>query len=148
MMKALRSMCGWTMPSPARFAIDRTHRCAVRRSRRCPSAPEEDRPLSAFADGEVDGPGRPGHERDGRGLVALPDDAQHSVAALEGEVLDVGRAGLAHPQAVEAEQDRQRSMGVVVSLSGEQERPELRAVEATRLVLVHLWAMHVLGRVR
>lgn len=37
-MNALRSTCGWTTPSPALCAIERTHRCAVRRSRRCPSA--------------------------------------------------------------------------------------------------------------
>ena len=37
MMNAARSMWGWTWPSPARLPIDRTQRCAVRRSSRCPS---------------------------------------------------------------------------------------------------------------
>jgi hypothetical protein len=52
----------------------------------------QDRPRRPLADGQVDGPGRPGHQRDHGGLVALADDAQGPVASLEAEVLDVGRA--------------------------------------------------------
>ena len=37
MMNAARSMCGWTSPRPAYLPIDRTQRCAVRRSSRAPS---------------------------------------------------------------------------------------------------------------
>jgi hypothetical protein len=37
MMNPTRSMCGWTVPRLARLPIERTHRCAVRRSKRCPS---------------------------------------------------------------------------------------------------------------
>ena len=37
MMNAALSMCGWTGPMPARLAIERTQRWAVRRSRRPPS---------------------------------------------------------------------------------------------------------------
>jgi hypothetical protein len=58
-------------------------------------AAPEDRPFVAFADGPVDRSRGSGDERDGGGLVALADDAQCAVAALEAEVLDVGGAGLA-----------------------------------------------------
>lgn len=37
MMNAARSMCGCTAPIPARLAVERTHRWAVRRSSRLPS---------------------------------------------------------------------------------------------------------------
>ena len=106
-------MWGCTDPSPARLAIGRTHRCAVRRSRRWPSRRAQDRPLAAFTDGEVDGAGGAWHERDDRGLVAFADDAQGAVSAFEAEVLDVRRAGFADPQAVQPQQHRQR--GVVWS---------------------------------
>jgi hypothetical protein len=46
----------------------------------------------AFADGEVDGSCCPWDERDGRGLVALAEDAQRAMAAFDAEVLDVGGA--------------------------------------------------------
>jgi hypothetical protein len=53
----------------------------------------------ALANGEVDRAGGSWHERDGRRLVALADDPQRPMAPLEPEVLDVGGACLAHPQA-------------------------------------------------
>ena len=56
----------------------------------------QDRPVVVFADVEVDGAGRSWDERDRRGRVALADDPQGSAASFEPEVLDVGRAGVAH----------------------------------------------------
>ncbi len=57
----------------------------------------QDRAFVAFADGEVDGARRAGDERDSCGLVALADDAQRSMATLQAQVFDVGRAGFTHP---------------------------------------------------
>ena len=58
---------------------------------------EQDRSRGAFADREVDGAGGARHERDRGGLVALADDAQRAMTALDAEVLDVGAACLADP---------------------------------------------------
>ena len=54
----------------------------------------KDRPFAALADGEIDGSRRPRDERDGGGLVALAEDAQRAMAAFDGEVLDIGGAGV------------------------------------------------------
>jgi hypothetical protein len=59
------------------------------------------RPL---ADGQVDGRRRRRHQRDHGELVALAGAAQGSVAPLETEVLDVGRARLTNAQAVETQE--------------------------------------------
>ena len=91
---------------------------------------EQDRTRCPLADGQVDGAGRPRHQRDHGGLVALADDAQDAVAPLEAKVLDVGQARLTHPQAVEAQEHGQGGVGLVDSLGREQEPPELGAVEA------------------
>ena len=63
----------------------------------------QDRPLASLSEREVDGPCYPRHKRDHGRLVALSDDAQGSMPSVEGEVLGVGRTGLAHPQSVESE---------------------------------------------
>jgi hypothetical protein len=108
---------------------------------------EQDRTGRAFADGQVDCPRRPGYERDHGRLVALADDAKGSVAPLETEVLDVGRARLADPQAVEAQEHGESGVGVVDPLGFEQEPSELGAVEAAGVVGVDLGSADVLGRV-
>ena len=73
---------------------------------------EEDRSFAAFADGEVDGPGGAGRERDGDDLAALAQDGQGAVAALEAEAFDVGAGRFGDPQPVEGEQaDRARGRG-------------------------------------
>ena len=61
----------------------------------------------ALSDGEIDGAGCARHERDHRGLVALAEDREGPVSALDGEVLDVRSARFGHPQAVETEQHSQ-----------------------------------------
>jgi len=50
------------------------------------------------------GAGGAWNERDAGWLVALPENLQGAVPPLEAEVLDVGAAGLADPQAVQAQQ--------------------------------------------
>lgn len=56
-----------------------------------------------FIDGEVDGEGGAGNERDGGWLAALGQDPQNAVPSLESEVLDIGGAGFAHSQPIESE---------------------------------------------
>jgi hypothetical protein len=58
---------------------------------------EQDGARRPLADGQVDGAGRPRHQRDDRRFAALADDAQDAVAPLETEVLDVGPARLGDP---------------------------------------------------
>jgi hypothetical protein len=69
---------------------------------------DQDRAAQSLADGQIDRASRARHQRDQRGLVALADDAQNPMPALEGHVLDIGAAGLTDPQTVQPEQHRQR----------------------------------------
>jgi hypothetical protein len=55
---------------------------------------DEDGAVGALADGEIDGAGCAGHERDGGRPVALADDVQRSVPAAHAQVVDIGGAGL------------------------------------------------------
>jgi hypothetical protein len=55
---------------------------------------QQDWAVVAFADGEVDRACGAWYEWDHGGLVALADDSQRPVAALERKVLDVGRTCL------------------------------------------------------
>jgi hypothetical protein len=107
----------------------------------------KDWPVVAFTDGQVDRAGGPGHERHGGGLVALAHDPERAVAALDGEVLDVGGTGLADPQPVQPEQHGQRGVSPVVLLGGEQEHAELGAIQATSLRCWGLGSAYVLGGV-
>jgi hypothetical protein len=58
----------------------------------------EDRPVAAFADRQIDGPGRPGRHGDDYDLAALTHNGERAVAALEPEVSDVGAGGFEDPQ--------------------------------------------------
>jgi hypothetical protein len=89
-------MSGWTLPSPARRPIEWTQTVGGAAVEALAVTASQDRPVVVFADVEVDGAGRSRDERDRRGLVALADDPQGSVASFEPEVLDVGGAGFAH----------------------------------------------------
>lgn len=116
---------------PARRATRRTIRPAAWRSLEALATnAEEDRTLHPLADGEVDGPGRARSERDGRHLSALAPDPQRTVAPLEADVLDVGTQGLGDPQPVESEQRDESVVARGAEASGDEERPELVAVES------------------
>ena len=54
------------------------------------------------------------------GLLLLPMMRSVRCPALEAEVLDVGRARLADPQAVQSEQHGESGMGLVDPLGSEQ----------------------------
>ena len=96
-----------------------------------PVASAQDRPLAPLAHGQVDGTGGAGHQRDDRGLVPLPDDAQRTVTALDTEVLEVGGTRFADSQPVECQQHRQRGVVVVVALGREEEDSQLRPLQTT-----------------
>jgi hypothetical protein len=91
-------------------------------------AAEQDRAFVAFTNGEVDRAASARNERDHCGLVALADNPQCAVAALERKVLDVRRTCLGHAQAVEAEQHSERGVSAVVAFGGEQEAAEFTAI--------------------
>ena len=63
----------------------------------------------------------------------LSGDVQVPVRVLEREIVDVGRAGFRHAHAVQAEQDGERGVGVVVVLGGEQEPGQLASVHTSSL---------------
>jgi hypothetical protein len=69
-----------------------------------PVGGREHRPADAFADGQVDRPGRARRQRDGDDLAALAGDRQGPVAPFQGQVLDVGTGGLGDPQSVVSSQ--------------------------------------------
>ena len=76
-----------------------------------PVCGEEERPVLAFAGGQVDRPGGARGERDGDDLAALAGDGQGPVAALQAQVLDISAGGLRDPQPVQREQRDQRMLG-------------------------------------
>ena len=112
-----------------------------------PVVAQQDRPAGALADGQVEGAGGAGHDGHHGRLVALADDPQRPVTTLDGEVFDVGGAGFAHPQSVEAEQHGQGSVGGVHLLGREQERAQLAPIEAAGLGRMDLGTADVLRRV-
>ena len=101
-----------------------------------PVGGQEDRPVAAFADGQVDRPGGARRERDGDDLAALAGDHQGAVAAFEAEGLDVGADGFGDPQPVERQQRDQRVLGGRAEPGGDQQRADLVAVQADRVRLV------------
>ena len=98
---------------------------------------DEQRPLGALADGQVDRPGGTRGERDGDDLAALAGDDQSPVAAFQAEVLDVRAGGLRYPQPVEREEGDQCVLAGRAEPGGDQERAELVAVQrgGVRLVI-------------
>ena len=147
MMKAARSHVGVNGAEgcPLGDRADPPVRCAAVKSLAVSAA--QDRPGGPLADGKVDRACGAGHDGDDGGLVALPDDPEGAVSSFEPEVLDVGGAGLAHPEAVQAQEDGEGGVGVVEALGGEQERSKLGAVEAASVVGVDLGVPDVLGGV-
>ena len=107
----------------------------------------QDWSLVTLTHDQIDRARRSGNEGNGGGLVALAEDRQRAMPALEGQVLDVGPAGFGDSEAVQAEQHRQRGMVPIEAFGGEQERAELGAVHATTLVRLHLGPPHILRRV-
>ena len=145
MMNAPRSMCGWTCPRPARFAdrSDPPVRSAPIESGTVAS--HQDWLVTAFADGQVNGPGGSRDERDHRRLVALTGDPKGPVTAVEAKIINVGVACLADPEPVQAEQDCQSSMLTVDTFGREQEPSKFGAVEPVALGGMNFGSADVLG---
>ena len=97
---------------------------------------QEDRPLAAFADRQVDRPGGARRERDGDDLAALAGDHQGAVPAFEAQGLDVGAGRLGDAQPVEGQQGDQRVLGRLPEPGRDQQRAELVAVQAGGVRLV------------
>jgi hypothetical protein len=70
----------------------------------CPVGCDEDRPVAAFADRQVDGPRRPRCERHGHDLAAFAQDGDRAVPSLEPQVFDVSADGFGDPEPVEGGQ--------------------------------------------
>ncbi len=106
--------------------MDAPKRCAVRRSRRCPSRRRRIGPLVRFVDRQING--SPCGAPTGSGpACCLPDRVKRPMPSLETQVLDVGGACLRYPQPVQPEQHRQRGMIPIETLRGEQECAKLAA---------------------
>lgn len=111
-------------------------------------AAAQDRTLAALADGEIDRPRRARHQRNGGWLVAFPKDPQDSMAAPDAKILGVGGTRLGDPKAVQPEQHRQRCVIVVIAFGGEEESPQLGAIQAATLGRVNLGPADILRGVR
>jgi hypothetical protein len=110
MMKAERSMWGWI----AQFGplANGAHPAVGRASVEALSVvAAQDRALGALTDGQVDGPGHPGDQRDQSWFVSLADDVKSPVPPIDAKILDVGSTGLAHPEAVEAQKNPLACLG-------------------------------------
>ena len=97
---------------------------------------DEDRAAGTFADGQVDGAGRARCQRDGDGLAALAHDGERPMSSLDAEGLDVGSDRFGHPQPVERQQGDQGVLGGGTEPGGDEERPDLVAVQADGVGLV------------
>ncbi len=91
---------------------------------------DEDRPLAAFADGQVDRPGGARGERDDGFLAALSGNGQGLVTAFVAEGFDVGAGGLGHPQPVQREQGDQRVLGGGAEPGSDEQGSDFVAVQA------------------
>ena len=108
-MNACRSVCGPTgLVIPPRIATRRTTPRGAVPVQPLPVRAEEDRPIHAFADGQVDRPGCAGCERDGDDLAALAGDDKRPVPALDAQVLDVRASCFGDPQPIERQHGDQR----------------------------------------
>jgi len=97
---------------------------------------QEDRPVAALADGQVDRPRRAWRQRDGDDLAAFAGDDQRPVAALDTQRLDVGTGGLGDPQPIEGQQCYERVLGGVAQAGGDQQRAKLVAVQPDGVGLI------------
>jgi hypothetical protein len=89
---------------------------------------QEQRPVTALADGQVDRPGGARRERDRDDLAALAGDHQGAVPAFDAQGLDVGTGGLGDTQPVEGQQRDQHMLGGLTEAGGDQQRAELVAM--------------------
>jgi len=88
-------------PGPPANRPDRSMRGAPVQGLAVASA--QDRTFAAFADRQVNGPRRARNQQYHGGLVALADNPQDPMAALDSEVFNVGGTGFADPQAVQSQ---------------------------------------------
>jgi hypothetical protein len=83
---------------------------------------QEQRPVAALADGQVDRPRRPWCERDGDDLAAFARDDHGGVAALDTYGLDVDTGGFGDRQPIAGQQRDERMLGGPAEPGGDQQR--------------------------
>lgn len=79
------------------------------------------------------------------GVTSSNLDIAEGDASVEAAIMG---ARFAHPEPVQAEQRREGGVIPVVVLGGEEEHPEVRAVQPSHIRRMHLRSAHVLRRVR
>ena len=97
---------------------------------------QEDRPVTALTDGQVDRPRRARRQRDGHDLSAFASDGQRPVATFGAQRLDAGAGGLRNPQPIQGEQADQRVLSRRTEPGGNQEATEFVAVQSGRVRLI------------
>ena len=98
--------------------------------------PEEDWPVDAFTDRQIDRPGRAGRERDRDDLGARAEDCPRPMPTFEPKPVDVSPGRLRHAEALEGEQRDQGVLGCRTEAGGDEERPDLVAVQTGGVGLV------------
>jgi hypothetical protein len=112
-----------------------------------PVAREEERPLGALADRQLNRPGGTRGKGDGDDLAALAGDDQGPMAAFQAQVLDVRADGLRYAQPVEREQGDQGVLGGRPESGSDEEGAELVAVQSGGVrFVVQPGTPHVRGR--
>ena len=136
-MNAWRSVCGPTgLVIPARRADPADDPGGAVPVQPSAIRSQEQRPVAALADGQVDRPRRARRQRDGDDLAALAGDGQRPVATLDAERLDVGASGLRNPQPVRGEQGDESVLGSRAEPGGNQDCAELVAVQPGGMRLI------------
>ena len=91
---------------------------------------EEDRSLDAFTDRQVDRAGCARCRWDGHDLAALAQHGEGAMPALEAERFDVGAECFGDSQPVDRQQRHQRVFAGRRQAGGDEQRPDLVAVQA------------------
>jgi hypothetical protein len=97
---------------------------------------QEDWSFAAFADGQVDRPGRPRGQWDRHDFAALAGDDQCPVAAFDAHRFDAGAGGFGDSQPVQGKQGDQRVLHRRAEPGGHQQCTKFVAVQAHRVGLV------------
>src|SRR5919106_2092690 len=113
-----------------------------------PAGSEEDRPVAALADHEIDGPGRAGRQGNGHNFASLAPDRERAMAPLQAQVLDVGADGFGDWQPVEGQQADQRVIPRAGQPGGDQHGAYLVAVQASGVGLIVQAGSTYMGRWR
>ena len=136
-MNACRSVWGPTrLVIPARRAMRRTIRRGGVAIEPIAVGAAKIGSFTAFTDGEIDGAGGAGRQRDRHDLAALAQDRQGAMPAFEPESFDVGAGRFGDPKPIQSQQADERVIAGAGESGSDQHGADLVAVQARGVRLV------------